>query len=306
MSVGHHEGGAAGHALGEGMTRVLYGVGMAIIAVGVLVYSSVWFAAVVLVLAALAAREWHRLVRFRREASEDGAILTQTLVTVGVVGLALGLLLLHRVTAVSAWSAAFIPAAFLVLALGAVLSFIAGRNREDNPLWHAGGVLYIGIAAVALVAMRELLHAPFGTEVVLGLFLAVWATDTGALVFGRLIGGPKLAPAISPAKTWAGTICGSLSGATVYALYIAVLSFNVVLGFLFALVLSAVAHGGDLFESYVKRRFGTKDSGGLIPGHGGALDRLDSTFAAAPVMALLVFGLPLFGVTFNPLFGGHW
>jgi phosphatidate cytidylyltransferase len=85
-----------------------------------------------------------------------------------------------------------------------------------------------------------------------------------------------------------------------------VLSFNAALAFVFALVFSVVVHGGDLFESYVKRRFGTKDSGGLIPGHGGALDRLDSTFAAAPAMALLIFGLPFFGIHFNPLFGGHW
>jgi phosphatidate cytidylyltransferase len=69
---------------------------------------------------------------------------------------------------------------------------------------------------------------------------------------------------------------------------------------LFALVFSIAAHGGDLFESLVKRRFGTKDSGGLIPGHGGMLDRMDSMFAASVVLALLVFGLH-----FNPLFGGH-
>jgi phosphatidate cytidylyltransferase len=119
-------------------------------------------------------------------------------------------------------------------------------------------------------------------------------------VFGKLIGGPRIAPKLSPGKTWAGTIGGSLSGALVFAFFIAVLGFDVTLGALYAFFFSFVAHAGDLLESMVKRRFGTKDSGGMIPGHGGVLDRLDSTFAAAIVLAVLVFG-----AGFNPLFGGQ-
>ena len=128
----------------------------------------------------------------------------------------------------------------------------------------------------------------------------MWATDTGALVFGKLIGGRKLWPAVSPGKTWAGTIGGSVTAMAVFSLYIAFFSFNVVAALSFALGLSIVAHLGDLFESWVKRRFGTKDSGGLIPGHGGVLDRMDSMFACSVVLALLVFGLHV-----NPMFGGH-
>ena len=290
---------------GEGATRVLFGFGMAVIAIGVLVYSPVWFAGLVMLIVVFTAREWHRLVRIRREDSESHALLVQTLVTIGVVGVALILMLLRRAAWLAPVSALLIPAAFLVLAVGAVASFVAGRNREDNPYWHAGGVLYIGLAAMALVALRSIPIAPRGTEIVLGLFLIVWSTDTGALIFGKLIGGAKLAPTISPGKTWAGTIGGSVCAALVYGLYIAFFSFPVLLAMLFALLFSATAHLGDLFESFVKRRFGTKDSGGLIPGHGGALDRMDSTFAAAPVMALLVFGSQFLGLHFNPLFGGH-
>jgi phosphatidate cytidylyltransferase len=148
------------------------------------------------------------------------------------------------------------------------------------------------------VALRA--YPSQGALVVLGLFLIVWATDTGALVFGKLIGGKKIAPKLSPGKTWAGTIGGSLCAAVIFGLYIAFFGFDAVRATLFALVFSLAAHGGDLFESLVKRRFGYKDSGGLIPGHGGVLDRMDSIFAASVVLALLVFGLHL-----NPLFGGH-
>ena len=289
----------------QGFTRVLFGFAMAVIAIVALVYSPIWFGVLVMLIVASAAREWHRLVRIRREESESHALLVQSLVMIGVVGLSLVLMLLRRAAWAAPVAAWLIPAAFLVLALGAAASFIAGRNREDNPFWHAGGVLYIGLAAMALVALRALPAAPRGTEIVLGLFLIVWSTDTGALIFGKLIGGAKLAPTISPGKTWAGTIGGSVCAALVYGLYIAFFSFPVLLAMLFALLFSATAHLGDLFESFVKRRFGTKDSGGLIPGHGGALDRMDSTFAAAPVMALLVFGSQFLGLHFNPLFGGH-
>src|SRR5439155_20121235 len=101
-------------------------------------------------------------------------------------------------------------------------------------------------------------------------------------------------------KTWAGTIGGSITAALVFGLYIAVLDFAVVPAMAFALGFSVIAHLGDLFESLVKRRFGLKDSGGLIPGHGGALDRVDSLLACSMVMAILVLGFH-----FNPLFGGH-
>jgi phosphatidate cytidylyltransferase len=275
----------------EGALRVLFGLFLAAIAIFLTTSRDhAWFATAMVVISLFAAREWHRLVRDSeaRERLEGHPLHLQTILTGVSIALAVVALLNHV-----AW------AAFAVLAMGAVLSWLLGMRQDDNPAWHAAGVLYIGIPCLSLVALQAL--ALHGSAIVMGLFLIIWATDTGALVFGKLIGGKKLAPAISPGKTWAGTIGGSVTGALVFTLYIAVLSFNVFLAFLFALVFSAVVHGGDLFESYVKRRFGTKDSGGLIPCHGGALDRLDSTFAAAPVMALLVFGL-----NFNPLFGGHW
>jgi phosphatidate cytidylyltransferase len=121
------------------------------------------------------------------------------------------------------------------------------------------------------------------------------------LVFGNLIGGPRIAPRISPGKTWAGTLGGSICAALVYGLYIDLLLGHWALWAPpFAFLFSFAAHSGDLFESFVKRHFGLKDSGNAIPGHGGVLDRIDSTLAAAPLLALLTLVAHL-----NPLFGVH-
>jgi phosphatidate cytidylyltransferase len=274
----------------EGILRVLFGLFLAAVAIALTFRDPSWFATAMAVVALFAGREWHRLVRDEeaRERLAGHPFHLQTILTAASIALAVTAMLGPH-----PW------AAFAVLAAGTALSWLLGRRQDDNPAWHAAGVLYIGLPCLSLVALQAL--ALHGSAIVMGLFLIIWSTDTGALVFGKLIGGRKLAPAISPGKTWAGTIGGSLTAAVIFALYIAVFSFNVLLAFLFALAFSATVHGGDLFESYVKRRFGTKDAGRLIPGHGGVLDRMDSTFAAAPAMAALVFGLG-----FNPLFGGHW
>lgn len=273
----------------EWITRPLFGIFMAVTAAAILLYSAEWFACLTVILALFAAREWHRMVRSpaQRAIAEQRPIHVQTLITVAAIALAVFSLL-----------EGIVLLAVAFLAIGAVASLIFAQQRGDNPLWHAGGVLYIGVPVLALVALRSL---PIqGAMIVLGMFLIVWATDTGALVFGKLVGGKKIAPKLSPGKTWAGTIGGSLSAALVFAAFIAVLGFDVGPAALYAFLFSFTAHGGDLFESLVKRRFGTKDSGSMIPGHGGILDRVDSTFGASIALALLVFG-----AHFNPMFGGQ-
>jgi phosphatidate cytidylyltransferase len=279
----------AGRSLSEGVLRVLFGVFLAVIAVALTLYSAQWFAAVTVAMILFGAREWHRMVRSPAEAAaaDQNPVHVQTIIT--------GVTIACAVTAIFF---PILPLAFVFLVVGTVVSFEWARRQGDNPVWHAGGVLYLGLPALALVCLRVL--PAQGALTVLGLFMIVWATDTGALVFGRLIGGKKIAPKLSPGKTWAGTIGGSITAAVVFGLYIALFGFDALSAMLFALVFSLVAHGGDLFESLVKRRFGYKDSGGLIPGHGGILDRVDSLFAASVVMALLVFGLH-----FNPMFGGR-
>ena len=276
----------------EGVLRVVFGVFLAIIALALAVAPQPqWFAVVTVVAMLFAAREWHRLVRSpqQREIADLQPIHVQTAITAGTIVVAVTALMLH-----------WFVIALALLVVGTVAAFVVAQQRDDHPAWHAFGVLYLGLPALALAGLRSFPTPAQGSWMVVGLFLIVWSTDTGALVFGKLIGGKKLWPAISPGKTWAGTIGGTLTAMAVYAVLAALLSLKPGPSLVFAFGLSVVAHLGDLFESWVKRRFGTKDSGGLIPGHGGVLDRMDSMFLCSVVLALLVFGLHV-----NPMFGGH-
>ncbi len=182
--------------------------------------------------------------------------------------------------------------ALLVLALGTLLVWLLAAGtpgRTAAPL--AAGVLYIGPAAIALVWLRA--DPAAGLANALFVLLIVWASDIGAYAAGRMLGGPLLAPAISPAKTWSGA-AGGLLAAVLTGLLLAWILLGPPVGARPALIgggLGLVAQLGDLLESAIKRRFGVKDSSRLIPGHGGLLDRLDGVLTVAPVAALLA--LPL-------------
>jgi phosphatidate cytidylyltransferase len=129
-----------------------------------------------------------------------------------------------------------------------------------------------------------------GRDLVIWLLLVIWATDIGAYFAGRSIGGPKLAPRISPKKTWAGLFGGMVAAAAVAGLAgIWLDDFKPSLwNLLLAMVLAVVSQIGDLLESHLKRRYDAKDSSNLIPGHGGVLDRTDGLMAASLMLALVV------------------
>lgn len=159
-----------------------------------------------------------------------------------------------------------------------------------------GGAVYVGVAGFALWHFRnapDLSHN--GIWLVLGLVLPVIATDVGAYFAGRAIGGPKIAPSISPSKTWAGLGGGMIaSGAVSAGLYVAVRSTselgpsNILALVGLGMVIAVVAQAGDFLESWMKRRAGMKDSGKLIPGHGGLFDRVDGLLAVAFIVGALV------------------
>ncbi|OHV81561.1 phosphatidate cytidylyltransferase [Rhizobium sp. LCM 4573] len=157
--------------------------------------------------------------------------------------------------------------------------------------WLPGGVLYAGLSGVSLAAIRGADQSGFVAT--LFVFAVVWATDILAYFIGRALKGPKLAPKISPGKTWSGAIGGAVSGviagSAVASLVFYRLSFWTLA---LALLLSVSSQIGDLFESFIKRRFGVKDSSHLIPGHGGVMDRVDGLVFAcfAAFLLTLVYG----------------
>jgi len=149
--------------------------------------------------------------------------------------------------------------------------------------WQAAGFLYALVPALALLWIRD--RAPQGLELLLWVFIVTWSTDIGAFFAGRAIGGPKLAPSISPNKTVAGLIGGMISAALAGYAWAELTSLSATL-FVLAPLFALAAQGGDLFESGLKRRAGVKDSGSWLPGHGGALDRLDGLVVVATLTAL--------------------
>ena len=178
-----------------------------------------------------------------------------------------------------AWLGRPVTALFMV-GLGALAGAIFAPS--ERRLWVIAGAGYAGGMVLAPVFLRA--DAGFGFAVILLFFAIVWTTDVLGYFAGRAFGGPKLWPAVSPKKTWSGAIAGTV-GAVAVALLVAAQfgSFDRIAIIAVALLLSIMAQAGDLFESWVKRRFDAKDSSHIIPGHGGVMDRLDGFWAAAVV-----------------------
>ena len=225
----------------------------------------IWFALLVAIAIGLAGHEWSRLCDLNQPMSVALLIVAGPVVAIALAtgGTAAGL---------------------IVLALAAISAF--GGGISTSRIWPVVGVVYLGIPLLAILMLRA--EPQIGFEGLFFLLGVVWLTDIGAYAFGRLIGGPRLAPSISPGKTWAGAIGG---------VFLAVAGAYLGAGFMetqppfgaiaLAICLSIATQCGDLFESWVKRRFGKKDSGTIMPGHGGVLDRIDGLLFAAPVMVAL-------------------
>ncbi|RCS24342.1 phosphatidate cytidylyltransferase [Phyllobacterium salinisoli] len=170
--------------------------------------------------------------------------------------------------------------------LAAGAAFLLPLTWEKSRGWPVAGLLYAGLPMISLSLLRG--DEPFGFTAIVFLFAVVWATDIAAYFNGRAIGGPKLAPRFSPNKTWSGAI-GGAAAAVAAGILVASLATppgNFVVPVL-AFLLSVASQIGDLAESWVKRVFGAKDSGRLLPGHGGFMDRVDGLVAAAVLLYLI-------------------
>jgi phosphatidate cytidylyltransferase len=155
----------------------------------------------------------------------------------------------------------------------------------EGPLWIAAGIVYAALMVIAPVVLRS--DPALGFAAVVFLFAVVWSTDILGYFAGRAFGGPKLMPAVSPKKTWSGAVAGAAGAVAVAGLLASWLGFDPMPIGGVALALSLCSQGGDLLESWIKRRFGAKDTSHIIPGHGGVMDRLDGFWAAALVGAAI-------------------
>ncbi|MEO5640342.1 MAG: phosphatidate cytidylyltransferase [Sphingomicrobium sp.] len=173
----------------------------------------------------------------------------------------------------------------VLVAAAAAMMFVEWTRmvRGWGVHWLVAGFGYALIPALALLWIRE--RGAHSLETLVWVFIVTWSTDIGAYFAGRAIGGPKLAPRISPNKTWAGLVGGMVAAALFGALWVAQFDLPCLL-LLLAPLFAIGAQVGDLFESGLKRRAGVKDSGTILPGHGGVMDRLDGLVVVASLAAL--------------------
>lgn len=255
--------------------RVISGIVLIAVALGATVAGGIWYRLLAAAIGAAVLYEWTAMSLAGREQIHRA-----------VLGMALAVVLLAMLADLSVNLT-------LVLLAGGIAIGAAHAAVMGVGFWPVAGLAYAGLCAISLATLRG--ADATGLAATLFLFAVVWATDILAYFTGRSIGGPKLAPSISPGKTWSGAVGGTVSaiiaGLLVASLYQSTLGWAALVAII--LVLSVISQAGDLFESSFKRRYGAKDSSQLIPGHGGVMDRVDGLAAAA--FAMFVVGALVYG-----------
>jgi phosphatidate cytidylyltransferase len=231
-------------------------------------FGGLWFKGFVLLLAGLIAHEWVNIVHPRNIAQY----------ALHMAGALCGVMLPEICGPATALLA--------ILGLALISGLMVRFGNAVSSKWSYLGICYAGFPALALTLLRK--DPDFGFVAIFWIFIIVWAADILAYFAGRTIGGPKLAPIISPKKTWAG-LAGAVAGSTLVS---SIFAYAFQLNGIFVLAilagcLAVVEQAGDLFESSLKRFHGVKDSGTLIPGHGGVIDRVDGLVAVTVAAALI-------------------
>ncbi len=271
-------GSGAGGGFADLALRIVTGLAFGAVAISALLAGGPWFVILIAVLSALMAYEWRKISLKEEEPAVAGF---QLLAVVGAAVMA------H-------FGDLNMAIAFLLAVAGAGAMADALLKRTAG--WGLVGALYVGFAAICLIGLRG--DAVEGKYVIYWLAMTVIATDVGAYFSGRIIGGPKLWRRVSPNKTWAG-----LAGAMVLSAICSAVFSQLALGYvelflsLLAALTAIVAQSGDLIESAYKRHFGVKDSGAILPGHGGVLDRLDGMLSATLFVAIITLfrdGAPIY------------
>ncbi len=264
--------GGATRPKSEVVLRLISALVLAALALGAAIASPWSFLVLIIMSGAIVAWEWGRLVR-------GGGLDRLAIVEVATIAAVALSITLGR--------AELAAPAFLIGAGVVVLLSLSSAHLG----WSLAGLAYASAPAAALAFLRS--DASLGAVAVLYLFAVAWTTDTASYAAGRLIGGPKLAPRISPRKTWSGFIVGALAPALVGGLFgLALTDSSAWRLALVSVALALACQAGDLLESAVKRHFGAKDMSQLIPGHGGLLDRIDGLLIAAVLASLIALRDP--------------
>ena len=248
--------------------RFLSAVALGPLVLAILAWGGWAFTLLVAAVAAMGAREWGRMTLGHR---------AEPLLMALIVGFSVAASLVMAEHPESGFTLAVL--AGIGITVFTVLRGIGGAA------WAGFGVPYIAVGTGAVLWLRA--QPETGLGLALFVVLAVWAADVGAYAAGRSIGGPKLWPRVSPKKTWAGLLGGMVTAGVFGAGTAMAFGADPIVPFALAAGLAVVGQAGDLFESAMKRRSHIKDSGSLIPGHGGLLDRIDAMLAAAPVLMIL-------------------
>jgi phosphatidate cytidylyltransferase len=272
--------------------RILSAAVLLPVAVVAIVLGAPWFNILIAVFAVTMAWEWTSVVATIRNPGETKPVPAPSARGWGVLAAISAATAVLAVWRASGWRATgpdwWTVSAWVVILLGvavvAVFSLIADRQRA---MWYVAGIPYVTVPPVALVLLRD---DPEGLATIVWMLALVVAADTGGYLVGRTVGGPKLAPRVSPNKTWSG-LGGAVAGAALVGLLTAFIlnHTNVLMLTLISAVIGLLEQGGDLVESAFKRHFGVKDTSQIIPGHGGVLDRVDGLLAVA--VAVLVINL---------------
>ncbi len=245
--------------------RLLSAAVLAAVAVLIIQLGGMWFALPALVLTGVLLHEWHRL------SATPGYFLSAAAVIAAWIAIA--------------WQENLVMALYaLVVGMIGSAFYLLARGHEVRVTWAMSGIAYAVIPMVALVWMR---NADGSSFILLWMFLVIWASDSAAFIVGRIIGGPLLYPSVSPAKTWAGAVGGLLASVATGVGTAAMIQETLATTLVLSVIVCIAAQSGDLLQSALKRRWRVKDTGRLIPGHGGLMDRLDSLVLAAPVFALV-------------------
>ncbi|SCW76380.1 phosphatidate cytidylyltransferase [Rhizobium mongolense subsp. loessense] len=249
--------------------RIFSGVILAIVVLAVTWYGGFAFRLLSAAITLLVYYEWSTITRLQTEQP-----IANVAGWVGQAAIAAAILLGRFDFALS----------LLVFFFAIAVGFVAAQSASR---WFPAGIVYAGLTGIALAEIRG--GDAAGLQAMLFVFAVVWATDILAYFVGRAVGGPKLAPRISPGKTQSGALGGAVSAVIAGSViaYFFIPEADWLMAAAVAFILSVCSQAGDLFESFIKRRFGVKDSSHLIPGHGGVMDRVDGLIFACFAAFLL-------------------